>query len=229
MCFRPKDRIIDRTAALLLIITAAIVSTVHAQSVDPLTGSLQYGVPLGELNANDISIPVGISQHGNALTVAEGEGDCGMGWSLSAGGAITRLVRGLPDDLDGARKGWIKMSSQHSSIQSFTPSGNDALDVCSDEASDFNFLNGLAFTYDTEPDLFFFHAPGISGQFILNASGVPQLLNLQDLTVSNFRSDSFSIKTNRGMIYSFTAVEVADRKSTGAYCDFSDFQYNSGH
>jgi hypothetical protein len=30
------------------------------------------------------------------------------------------------------------------------------------------------------------------------------------------------------MIYSFTAVEVADRKSTGAYCDFSDFQYNSG-
>jgi hypothetical protein len=228
MCFRPKDRIIDRTAALLLIITAAIVSTVHAQSVDPLTGSLQYGVPLGELNANDISIPVGISQHGNALTVAEGEGDCGMGWSLSAGGAITRLVRGLPDDLDGARKGWIKMSSQHSSIQSFTPSGNDALDVCSDEASDFNFLNGLAFTYDTEPDLFFFHAPGISGQFILNASGVPQLLNLQDLTVSNFRSDSFSIKTNRGMIYSFTAVEVADRKSTGAYCDFSDFQYNSG-
>lgn len=229
MCFRPKDRIIDGTAALLLIITAAIVSTVHGQSVDPLTGSLQYGIPLGQLSANDITIPVGISQHGNALTVAEGEGDCGMGWSLSAGGAVTRLVRGLPDDLDDTRKGWTKMATKHARIQSWNPAGDDILNVCSDEANDFLTLDSLAYTYDTEPDLFFFQAPGINGQFILNASGQPQLLNLQDLAVSNFRSDSFSIKTNQGIVYSFTAVENTARLAVGTYCDFSDFRYNASN
>jgi hypothetical protein len=132
-------------------------SNVHSQSVDLLTGNLQYGIPLGAASANDISIPVGISQHGNALTVAEGEGDCGMGWSLSAGGAITRVVRGLPDEVNsGTRIGWLHLGSTYSSIQNFSPSGNDALDVCSDEASDFTFLDGLAYSYDTEPDLFFF-------------------------------------------------------------------------
>ncbi len=198
------------------------------QSVDFLTGSLQYSIPLGEVAANDVSVPISVGQHGNALTVAEGEGDCGMGWSLSAGGAITRVVRGLPDELNTTeRKGWLYLGSNYSSIQNFSPSGNDVLDVCSDEASDFNFLDGLAFTYDTEPDLFFFQAPGISGQFILNASGVPQLLSLQDLTISTFRADSFSIKTNRGMVYSFSSVETISRIAGGGYNDFSDFQYNA--
>jgi len=222
--------ILKRIMRILVCFCLAMLSgyTASAQSADLLTGNLQYGIPLGEVSANDISIPVRISQHGNALTVAEGEGDCGMGWSLSAGGAVTRLVRGLPDELDiGNRKGWTKMSSKHARIQTFSPGGDDTLDVCSDEANDFLTLDSLAYTYDTEPDLFFFHAPGISGQFILSSNGTPQLLNLQDITISTFRSDSFSIKTNRGFVYSFSTVESTSRSVGGTLCDFTDFRYNN--
>lgn len=200
----------------------------YSQSVDLATGSLQYGIPLGSIGANDITIPVGISQHGNALTVAEGEGDCGMGWSLTAGGSITRIVRGLPDDLDiGSRKGWTKMSAKYSRIQNFTPNGDSSLNVCSDEANDFLFLDSLSYYYDTEPDLFFFQAPGIGGQFILSSTGMPQLLSLQDLYISSFRSDSFSIKTNRGIVYSFSATENVARTVGGTICDYTDFKYNN--
>lgn len=199
----------------------------EAQTVDLLTGSLQYAIPLGTVAANDISVPVSIVQHGDAMRVAEGEGDCGMGWSLSAGGAITRIVRGLPDELNVAtRKGWLHLGSNYSSIQSFSPAGDDVLDTCSDESTDFDFLDGLAFTYDTEPDLFYFQAPGISGQFVLNSSGAPQLLTLQDITISTFESDSFSITTNRGVVYSFTTVESTKRVSLGYNCDFANYQYN---
>lgn len=217
---------IQTQLCLWLILFGGLMAT--GQSVDLLTGRLEYGVPLGSVSANDISVPVVISQHGNALAVSEGEGDCGMGWGLSAGGSITRVVRGLPDELNTTeRKGWLNLGSNYSSIQSFAPSGDDVLSVCSDEASDFTFLNGLAFTYDTEPDLFYFQAPGVNGQFVLNASGTPQLLTLQDIVISTFRSDSFSIKTNRGIVYSFSSVETINRVAGGAYNDFSDFQYNA--
>lgn len=222
----PSPHSLWRSLALILICLLPLCQG-RAQSADLITGSLQYGIPVGEVGAQDVSVPISIFYHGNSLTVAEGEGDCGMGWSLSAGGAITRMVRGLPDELDATRQGWTKIGSNYSSIQSFSPAGDDVLTTCSDESSDFNFLAALGYTVDTEPDLFYFQAPGIGGQFILNSSGTPQLLNLQDITVSNFSADSFSIKTNQGIVYSFTSIETTIREAVGT-SEFRDYQLYRG-
>jgi len=54
----PSGIFITGVVAILLLLSARAVG----QSVDFLTGRLQYGIPLGELKANDISIPVRVSQ-----------------------------------------------------------------------------------------------------------------------------------------------------------------------
>lgn len=216
-----------RVLATVILLVANI--SAQGQSVDLLTGRLQYGIPLGELKANDISIPIGISNHGNAVTVAEGGSDCGVGWSLSAGGSITRIVRGLPDELNDHRKGWI-YSTKSPDIQSFTPQGGDSFATyTSGEEDDYEFLEELGYTNDTEPDLFYFQAPGIGGQFILDHDGVPQLLTLQDVTISNFDTTGFSIRTNNGFVYSFATKEQVVRTSMGeTYNEYTNCKYNLG-
>ncbi len=216
-------------SGLVLCLSSVTAIGLRAQSVDLLTGRLQYGIPLGQLSAGDISIPISISHHGGAIGVAEGEGDCGVGWSLAAGGSITRIVRGRPDEENTSyRKGWLH-TSYYSSIQSFTPSGNDVLSNCSDEASDYNFLNNFGYVHDTEPDLFYFNAPGLGGQFILGHDSLPRLLVLQDISISKFNASSFTIKNSQGLTYTFSAIEVVSRDANGTVeaAKFTEFNYGT--
>ncbi len=178
-----------------------------------LTGRLEMSIPLGKLEANDISIPISVYHSGGSLRVPEGEGDCGMGWNLSAGGGITRLLKGLPDEMNtSSKKGWLFVhtsdnKSNAGRIQAFVPSSDDAVaGSCDDEIADWNFLEAhldTAYVNDTEPDIFLIEAPGLSAKFVFDATGTPRLLSAQDLIiVPNFPS-GFTVKTNNGFVYSF--------------------------
>src|SRR5437879_8129924 len=170
-------------AGILLILIPGLTK---CQDVDRLTGRAQISVPLGEIGAVDISIPVSLWHHGNSLRVTEGEGTCGMGWNLSLNYSVSRNLRGLPDDYNVTgdnRKGWLQNTNAQS-IQNFSPSADDNLAVCTDETVDYNFINGRGFVYDTEPDVFAFSAPGLSGKFVLDGSGVPQLIPFQDAQIA---------------------------------------------
>ncbi len=218
-----------RTIGLrLFLVLAFVVSSsldVNAQSVDLVTGGLQFAIPLGELRSNDISVPVTLAHHGNAIAVAEGDGDCGLGWNIMAGGSVTRVVRGLPDDFNlSNRKGWL-FNNNASSVQSFQINIDNNLTDCSDEYNEFNFLLAKKDEQDTEPDLFYFSAPGISGKFVLNGSGVPKLLEMKDVSISNFSATSFTIKSTRGLTYTFSDVEAVTRRSEGCYGTSVDYQY----
>ncbi len=174
---------------------------------------------MGGISESDISIPVTLWHHGNSLRVAEGPGNAGMGFNVSIGGAVSRVVRGYPDDYNVAndnRKGWL-YNGNGQNIQTFTSTSDDNLSICTDEATDRAFLQTLLYDKDTEPDVFYISAPGLSGQFVLGPDGTPRLVGQQDLAIS-YTSDSggilsFTIKTNRGIIYTFTLASVATRKA----------------
>ena len=206
-----------------LIVTVAIwfaqpLNTV-AQSVDLLTGQAQGSIPIWELNYGDLSVPVSLYHHGSAIHVEEGEGAFGVGWNLAAGGAISRSVRGLPDDYSSTtdtREGWL-FDNQAGSICNYGPTSNDDLSVCTDETVDYNFLDGQGYTKDTEPDMFYFNAPGLSGQFVFGSDGNPKLFPYQDLAITvnkdgNGKILSFSIINDRGITYLFSTVESVARK-----------------
>jgi hypothetical protein len=188
------------------------------QTVDPLTGRAQVLIPLHSVSAGAITIPISLAHHGGAVKVQEPSGNCGLGWNLLVDWSVQRVVRGLPDDLNtSTRRGWLTYANALS-VQNFTPSADDDLGTCPDEANDWSFLEGRAYTNDTEPDLFYFQAPGISGGFVFDAFGNPKFLNLQDLTIdvtqnANQEITKFTIKTNNGLVYTFATEERISRKS----------------
>lgn len=49
-------------------------------------------IPVFTLNEKDLSMPIKLSYHASGIKVDEAAGWVGLGWSLSAGGTITREV-----------------------------------------------------------------------------------------------------------------------------------------
>ncbi len=213
---RPKSSMRYVVLACALLSNSAI----QAQSVDLLTGRAQVSIPLWTISNADISIPISVWHHGGALRVQEGEGSCGMGWNLSAGGgAVSRQVRGLPDDYKKSydnRRGWL-FDSNSSDVGSFSSFPDNNLSDCSDETTAYNFIDGRAKTKDSEPDIFYVSAPGLSCQFVFGTDGNPKLLSYQDLkivvTKSNDQITRFDITTNKGITYTFATTENVTRKA----------------
>ncbi len=201
-------------SGLTLLAFSFVCSATFSQSVDPLTGRLIFSVPLGSLQANDIAIPVSVHYQGGAVRVAQGDGDCGLGWGLSAAGSISRVVRGLPDEVNfTTKKGWLN-SPARQTIQSFAPAADDDLSTCADEVADWAAIDGIlgAYTNDLEPDVFYINAPGISAQFIFGTDGQPQLLSYQDIKIE-FANGDFTVRTNQGTVYLFSTKESITRTS----------------
>lgn len=197
--------------ALSLFITGAFAQ--NNVSVDPLTGSAQVSIPIWQLSEGDISVPIGIHYAGGGVRVEQGEGSAGMSWDLAVGGAVYRDMRGLPDDcretIAPYRKGWL-YNNNASGTGSFSPSADDNLLTCEDEEDDFAFFDGLGFMQDTEPDVFNFYAPGLSGQFVFGNDGTVKVIPYQDLNISYSLNSSDStiasitIQSNKGHTYYFT-------------------------
>ena len=67
--------------------------------VDLFTGDFQYNIPLFQLPGPNGGYPFNLSYH-SGVTADEESSWVGLGWNLNPG-AITRQMRGLPDDFNG--------------------------------------------------------------------------------------------------------------------------------
>ena len=70
-----------------------------SSQVSHYTGTLGISIPLATLPGRELSVTASLSYHAAGNKVADIASSEGLGWSLSAGGLITRVVRGTPDDL----------------------------------------------------------------------------------------------------------------------------------
>lgn len=67
-------------------------------SLDLFHGTIGLTVPVYTYQDKDFTIPVSLSYASSGFMPGSSVGVAGLGWSLNAGGVITREVRGLPDD-----------------------------------------------------------------------------------------------------------------------------------
>lgn len=67
--------------------------------VNYYTGSSVINIPLTQTGGREIAVPISLHYNASGHKVTEMAGSTGLGWSLQAGGMITRVTRGLPDDL----------------------------------------------------------------------------------------------------------------------------------
>ncbi|HEY9008773.1 MAG TPA: hypothetical protein VIM75_21695 [Ohtaekwangia sp.] len=186
-------------------------------SVDLATGTMNTGISLFSISSGDIQVPVELTYAATGVRVTDDDGSVGHNWNLSAlNYRIAREVRGLPDDYSASndtRVGWLN-STLAATIKNFTPATDNNAATCGDEASNYAALSSFDTNYskDTEPDIFYVNAPGLSFQFYFDESKVPRALPYQDVVITPNTTtgpiSSFTVKDSRGVVYTFSEVET---------------------
>jgi len=144
--------------------------------VSHFTGVPDISVPLYTVNAGNISVPVTANYHIAAVKLTSAPSSLGLGWSLRAGGYITRTVRGIYDEkqgTDGIGHGFYdhayKMKDMtHSDFDTHTQNIVD---------------NGETSYYELSADEFNFNFCGYSGTFYYNEHGGWTVVSDDDIKV----------------------------------------------
>ncbi len=183
--------------------------------VNLYTGVPAISVPLYTLPGRSGSVPVALSYHASGIKVDDMPSEVGMGWSLVAGGAVTRVVRDLPDE--DTPNGYLSGSNTGSLINS--PAFLTA----------FNGTDGSTYwtqytnyadddDYDTEPDAFYFSFPGGSGKFHLDQNGNPYVVPFQDIKIEPAIGPQsvgkWIITTTNGTKYFFGETSASQETTT---------------
>jgi hypothetical protein len=223
-------------------------------NVNQLTGAANIQIPLYTIQSGQAVLPISISYTATGVRPKDVEGTAGMGWQLNVGGQITRVVRGIPDDvvkdnLGNTMLGWMSASnSGANAIPGFSIS-NSGANNCTNETYDQTYMGANFFYYnDTEPDVFYVNAPGLSCQLVYDrVAGKFRSLEYQDILISYSQNistvaqpnqiNAFTITNNKGIVYSFgvsdtgPSTEIVTQRTTGgtqAYLSNKFKQYQNG-
>ncbi|MGC4129282.1 MAG: hypothetical protein QM564_06915 [Bergeyella sp.] len=75
------------------------------QPVDHSTGIPSISVPVYTIQQGDITVPISLDYYAGGIKVEQEATSVGLGWSLNAGGAVSREIRSLIDDFKSAQYG----------------------------------------------------------------------------------------------------------------------------
>jgi len=165
------------------------------------TGIPNISIPIYTVSAGTLRLPISLSYHASGLKVQEPAGWVGAGWSLNAGGVITRTVIGGPDE-EGTNNGRTEQKGH------FSDYGYANYMQLDGSSSDWQaFETGMA---DGEPDLFFFNFNGYSGKFYFRDDRTPIMVPEEDFKIIPYYTQGsgqsiqgFTITTPDGTQYSF--------------------------
>lgn len=158
--------------------------------VSLVTGVPNISIPIHNVQEGSLILPINFSYHASGIKVSEIASWVGLGWSLNAGGMVTRTVLDIKDEKEsGSLLGYMKKGAQLNALTSST-----------------------TWQHDKELDIFTFNFNGYSGKFVIDADNKPQLIPQQDLKIEyqlstdpNFTDmiESIKIITPDGNIYTF--------------------------
>lgn len=204
--------------------TAASLGVYGAIPVGHYTGIPQIEIPLYEIKCGSLTIPISLSYHASGIKVAAEAGWAGMGWTLNAGGAITRSVAGVDDFNDEKYKGLVGFSA----AMNLPDHHEDPQYILYNDEMLYGQIPWYGEFYsgrwDTNPDLFNYNFGGYSGQMVFPKrpydmkSGVfmpPMILNRDPIDVTYQRKGTYvndagkwKISTPDGSHYYFSTTEI---------------------
>lgn len=127
------------------------------------TGLPQINIPIYTLSEKSISVPVQLNYHAGGIKVGDIASWVGLGWSLEAGGAITRSIRGLPDEVPSA--GALSQRNIYTN-----PNDMCSFPVNTTDAKNHKVQSAKGLS-DSEFDLYSLSALGKSFKFFIKADG----------------------------------------------------------
>lgn len=205
--------------------SAALTRTIN-ENVDMYTGKMSVSIPIYTLKGRNIDLPISLQATVNSHKVNDVGSWVGMGWFLNGGGAITRVMKNLPDEYNGTISpdfnlhgvGYLHLNTAQEGyvvLDRFKPViGPYADEYSIDEMkSIINRGNWNTRTarpdkgYDLQPDEFFFNFGNYSGKFVFDQSGNIRLVTAANLhfthTISNNKITGFTVTTDEGFKYEF--------------------------
>ncbi len=177
--------------------TSAALGMYGEYPVTMATGTPEISIPIYEIKGRKLSLPISLSYHASGIKVDQYASWVGLGWSLNAGGVITRSVHGLPDEGFEGYFDW-EDTVENSNRVCFNFQDNNH--------ADYYFLEDVVDKlYDTEPDVFFYNITGDAGKFMISQDTVRPIPYkpvkiIPDLQNSN---NKFKIISADGTIYRF--------------------------
>src|SRR5258706_3771946 len=125
--------------------------------VNLFTGIPDISIPIFDIQVGELKLPISISYHASGIKVTETPSRVGLGWSLNAGGTITRKIQGKPDE---QTNNYFAATS----TSEFRVKGTNEIDGYTEAALDYLSRVDVR-DYDGEPDIFSYSFPGHSGRF----------------------------------------------------------------
>ncbi|PZX63404.1 hypothetical protein [Hydrotalea sandarakina] len=153
--------------------TAAALVKYADYPVSYHTGIPNINIPIYTVQNGPLEVPISLSYHASGLKVQELASWVGAGWSLNAGGVITRSVVGLPDD-----RGFSNTNVTNGHWSDF--GYNSYLGTTNGNVDDAGFYQGRK---DGEPDLYFFNFGKYTGKFYFRDDRTPITVPEQDLKI----------------------------------------------
>lgn len=158
------------------------------------TGAAQFSLPIYTVRSGALSHAVSIGYSTNGVKVDEQAGRTGLGWSLRAGGVITRTVMDKPDGGAG-----IQPTYYHGNL-STTPGNRSLYDYASQASNNT--------PPDFQPDEYSFSMDGLSGKFTQRENGSFAQFNASGVRIAK-NTNGFLLTAPNGVQYQFYLTESA--------------------
>lgn len=170
--------------------TAAAFCKYGNTPVSYFTGLPNISIPLLSIKSRgQLKMDISLSYHASGIKVEEQASWVGLGWSLNAGGSISRKIVGR-DDIQ-----WMYFNTE-----------NDGTIL--NEFAEFSYNNSGSY-YETEPDIYYYNFNGYVGKFVIDRSYNCIPVEANDLKIVFDKSNyKFSITTEEGIKYCFEDIET---------------------
>jgi hypothetical protein len=163
--------------------------------VSLFTGVPNIQIPFYEIKTQFLSLPVSLSYHSGGIKVQTTASPVGLGWSLNAGGVITRSVKKYPDDYD------FEKPTQIGRLEKLPTLDEISLLTQADLK-----------TLDGQPDEFYYNFNGHSGMFVYENKDQVRFAEMNNWEVetnldANGAIIEIIIHTDDGVNYFFNKIE----------------------
>jgi len=173
--------------------------------VSLFTGTPNINVPVYQIKEGNFTIPLSLSYHYSGLHPDIPPGWVGNGWSLMAGGAITRVVKTAPDELatNDPNSPNPKQGFYYNTNYLQDPNWETTTSLNNYFHGSAGLLNAPIANHELAPDEFNFNFLGISGSFYLDETGKWKVRSERDIKVTFNGSFVFPFIYNPNFVPAF--------------------------
>ena len=185
------------------------------------TGVPDITIPVYEIDAYGMKLPITLSYHASGIRLSQEASWVGLGWSLNAGGMVSRTIKCADDFLEYSISGNVTEGYLTApEIENPRDSGY-FLNVYEDVA-----FYRRVLVKDSEPDIFYYSLPGASGKFVIDKSRGAVLLNKQTGVKVELCDDPpfrkyFVITSPDGTRHTFRKYETTVSRSRPGYLNMN--------